>query len=183
MQNTRGSAEAREWASARAGDFGRAVKHWRDKQGLSASALAQRTDEVGYPITRGAIAKIEGNHRGGKIDVAEVVTLAAALGVPPIELLYPGLPDSEVEGLPRQRVSSWEAAQWFSGEKSAESLVGLTRKRDEIRRKLRLNETAIRRQMAPEKIEELTEWVVLYEEQIVEIEQQIVDVGGVVDRG
>lgn len=119
MQNTRGSAEAKEWASARAGEFGATVKHWREKLGLSAAALAKRTEEVGYPITRGTIAKIEGNYRSGKVDLAEVVALASALGVPPIELLFPGMPDRPVEALPGRTKTAWEAARWFTGERSA----------------------------------------------------------------
>lgn len=50
------------------------------------------------------------------LDIAELVAIAAALEVPPIALLYPGLPDADVEVLPGQHVSSIVAVLRFSGE-------------------------------------------------------------------
>lgn len=113
---TRGSADAKRWASNRAADFGSAVKAWRKRGRLSASALTERTKELGYPITRGTIARIEGNHRAGKVDVAELLVLSSALGAAPLDLLYPNLPNGEVERLPGQEMASWEAVQHFTGE-------------------------------------------------------------------
>ena len=52
--------------------------------------LAERTAELGYPITRVAISKIERNSREGKLDVAELLVLAEALGIAPVLLLAPG---------------------------------------------------------------------------------------------
>ena len=45
---------------------------------------------LGYPISRGAIAKMESNVRSGKVDVAEVPVLSAALDIPPVLLLFSG---------------------------------------------------------------------------------------------
>lgn len=113
---TRGSETARRWANQQAETFGNAVRHHRQAAGMSAVQLATRTEGVGYPITRGTIAKIEGNHRSGKVDVAEVAALARALDVPPIALLYPDLADGAVEFLPGRTVKSIEAVRWFGGE-------------------------------------------------------------------
>lgn len=113
---TRGSAAARSWAASRAAAIGRSVAELRGARGWSAVQLAARTAELGYPITRSTIAKIEGAHRGGRLDVAEVVALAAALEVPPVQLVCPGLPDDELEVLPGVMVSSWQALRWFTGE-------------------------------------------------------------------
>ncbi|MDV7101648.1 helix-turn-helix transcriptional regulator [Gordonia amicalis] len=115
---TRGSADAKAWALEGAARFGRAVGETRREQGLSALELSGRTADLGYPITRSTIARIEGNHRAGKVDFAEVVVLAAALGVPPIQLIYPDQPAGEVEFLPNARVTSIAAAEHFSGEAS-----------------------------------------------------------------
>ncbi|MDH6679253.1 transcriptional regulator with XRE-family HTH domain [Rhodococcus sp. LBL1] len=124
MQNieggsTRGSESAKQWASEQAARFGKAVQDHRKAMGLSAVQLADRTEKLGYPITRGTIAKIEGNHRAGKLDLAELVVLAAALSVPPVLLLYPvATTERDIEFLPELRCSDVSATQWFAGEKS-----------------------------------------------------------------
>ncbi len=87
-------------------------------------ALAERTGELGYPISRVAIGKIETSHREGKFDVAELLVLAAALDIPPMLLLYPGYPDGAVENLPGRSTDSRIAALWFSGQVPSEN-VGL----------------------------------------------------------
>ncbi|WP_156666075.1 helix-turn-helix domain-containing protein [Rhodococcus sp. HS-D2] len=118
MQSTsRGSAEAKEWASETARRVGEEVRRLRaDVHEMSAVQLANRTAELGYPITRGTIAKIESNSRAAKLDVVEVAVLAKALRVPPLQLLYPELPDGPVEVLPGVTVRSVSAMTWFSGE-------------------------------------------------------------------
>ncbi|WP_064066921.1 hypothetical protein [Prescottella equi] len=78
--------------------------------------MADRTAEAGYPITRGTIAKIESNSRLGKLDIAEVAILGAALGVPPIQLLYPALPDGPAEVVPGHTITAINAVRWFAGE-------------------------------------------------------------------
>lgn len=111
--------QAKLWQERRAAEFGRAVQNARKAQGISASQLAEVTRTVGYPIHRATIAKIESNSRSGKVDLAEVIVLAQALRVPPVELLYPDLLGGKVEVWPGFESSSFEAVQWFSGEISA----------------------------------------------------------------
>ncbi|MFC3849905.1 hypothetical protein ACFORJ_06970 [Corynebacterium hansenii] len=111
--STRGSQAAREWAQARAADFGHAVAAMRNRIGLSAVELSNRTREIGYPITRSAIAKIESNSRNGKFDVAEVVTLAAALEVSPAHLMFPGYPEGKISVVPRDEMTADEAWDWL----------------------------------------------------------------------
>ncbi|PKV76553.1 hypothetical protein ATK86_7485 [Nocardia fluminea] len=55
--------------------------------------------------------------------VTTLVRLALALGVPPIELIYPELPDGPVEVWPDQQATSFQAVQWFSGESTAGDLA------------------------------------------------------------
>lgn len=110
----RGSDEARQWAQSLAKNFGDAVSFYRRRLGLSAVQLSARTREIGYPITRGAIAKIEGNHRNAKMDVAEVLTLATALEVAPVDLIFPLYPSFGTRATPRFTVSAAEAAAWLS---------------------------------------------------------------------
>lgn len=98
--------------------IGEAVQAHRRAAGWTAARLSQETARIGYPIHRVAIGKLETGHRGAKFDVAELVALAAALGVPPIELLYPGLPDAGVEIWPTFVRTSDVAMLWFTGDLS-----------------------------------------------------------------
>lgn len=69
--------------------------------------------EQGYPITRATIAKIESNSRNSKVDVAEVLTLAAALEVSPRDLMFHGYPDRKFRATPRVEMTVGTAQQWF----------------------------------------------------------------------
>lgn len=85
------------------------------RSGRSAQWLADETERLGFPISRAAIANYESGRKKG-LDLAELLTLAAALRVPPVVLLFPDLPDGPVEALPGVTVDSWGAAAWCSGE-------------------------------------------------------------------
>lgn len=111
----RGSDSARAWAAHIAAAFGRAVNLHRTRLGLSAVQLSNRCREIGYPITRGTIAKIETNSRNAKMDVAEVLTLAAALEIAPADLMFPGYPAESQSVTPRATMRSEKARNWFIG--------------------------------------------------------------------
>jgi hypothetical protein len=80
--------------------------------------LADETERLGYPISRAAIANYESGRKKG-LDIAELLVIAGALRIPPVALLFPQLPDGPVEVLPGTETTSWEAAEWFSGEESS----------------------------------------------------------------
>ncbi|WP_238422706.1 helix-turn-helix domain-containing protein [Gordonia sp. 'Campus'] len=108
---------AKAWQLERSRDFGAALSKRRKGAGLTALQLSERTRELGFPISRVAISKIESNSRAGKLDIAELVVLAAALEIPPILLLYPSVPDGGIRVLPREEVASSVALTWFTGER------------------------------------------------------------------
>ncbi|WP_041299825.1 MULTISPECIES: helix-turn-helix domain-containing protein [Mycobacterium ulcerans group] len=111
--------QAKAYETGRAGWFGNAVGWRRKALGLTAAELSRKTAELGFPITRGTIAKIESNLRSGKIDVAEVLVLAAALDVPPLLLLFPQVAsDSGSSVLPNVFTTDGESIRWVSGETS-----------------------------------------------------------------
>jgi transcriptional regulator with XRE-family HTH domain len=111
--------DAKAFETTRAGWFGNAVSWRRNALALTASELARRTAALGYPISRGAIAKIESNLRSGKIDVAEVLVLAAALEIPPVLLLFPQLAtDGGAAVLPGFLAKEDDAVRWISGQVS-----------------------------------------------------------------
>jgi transcriptional regulator with XRE-family HTH domain len=106
---------AKKWELDLADRVGRAVTARRKELGLTAMDVAQRAGALGYPITRQAVAKIENNGRGGKVDVAELIVLAGVLETSPLQLLYPDLVDGAVDVLPGMEVTSLHAVDWFGG--------------------------------------------------------------------
>ncbi|MDE1668828.1 helix-turn-helix transcriptional regulator [Nocardia gipuzkoensis] len=100
------------------------VREARERAGMSQRALADAAR-----VDRGQIANLESNANAETSSrttelprIGLVVRLALALRLPPLELLYPGLPDGSVEVLPDVTCTSMEAAQWFSGEVSSDQL-------------------------------------------------------------
>jgi transcriptional regulator with XRE-family HTH domain len=77
--------------------------------------LSDRTADLGNRVSRSTISEIETGRRKS-ITVTDLILLACALRVPPVQLLYPNMPDGKVEIVPGEKDSSIVAAQWFSGE-------------------------------------------------------------------
>jgi transcriptional regulator with XRE-family HTH domain len=87
----------------------------KHRAGRSAQDVADRTAELGYPISRTQIANYESG-RKKNLDIAELLILAAALDVPPLVLIYPDLPAGKVEIIPGQPpATSWDAYLWATG--------------------------------------------------------------------
>lgn len=82
---------------------------------MSAQQLADKTDELGMPIARSVLANLESGRRE-TVSVAEVLVLAAALGVSPIELMCPVGFDEQTEMLPGRMMDPLAAMRWFTGE-------------------------------------------------------------------
>jgi len=80
---------------------------------MTAQQLAERCKDLGAPIHRTTITKIENGRT--RFDVGELFILAAALDVPPLVLLYPDLPAGEVEIIPDRPGTSWDAYLWATG--------------------------------------------------------------------
>jgi transcriptional regulator with XRE-family HTH domain len=129
-----------EWTKGLHQRIAEAIKDARQGR-LTGQQLADDTEQLGYPITRSQIANYESG-RKQSLDVAELLVLAAALGVPPVALLFPNLPDGDVEVVPGQVMSSADAMRWFTGENDSSEpqsdlgrLITLTRKRFDMERK------------------------------------------------
>jgi transcriptional regulator with XRE-family HTH domain len=82
---------------------------------MSAQQLADRTAELGMPIARSVLANLESGRRE-TVSVAEILVLAAALGVSPIELICPVGYDKQTEMLPGRMMDPLAAMRWFTGE-------------------------------------------------------------------
>jgi transcriptional regulator with XRE-family HTH domain len=106
----------REWAKREAAGIGERVAHFRGRTRLTAQALAERCAALGMPsMSRVVIAKLETGRREA-VSTAELKVLAAALGVPPVLLLFPLGQAQAVEVLPGREAHPWDGIRWFTGE-------------------------------------------------------------------
>ena len=83
----------------------------------SAQWLSDRTHELGHRVGRSRISDLETGRRK-RMDVTELMVIAEALGIPPVQLLFPGLLNGESEYLPGKTDTAWNALQRFTGETS-----------------------------------------------------------------
>lgn len=81
----------------------------RQRQGVSANELAQLCSQLGYPIARAVISKMD-NHKRANITIPELLVVARALQVAPSNLLYSPLSSEQVEYLPGEHMPPMEAA-------------------------------------------------------------------------
>lgn len=110
------NAPDEEWSRAETARIGKCLANRRAELGrLSARALAERTAQLGFPVSRSTLAKLE---RGGRDDltVSELRVLAAALEMPPALLLYPVGTSEQVAPLPSMHTDSWTAYKTLLGE-------------------------------------------------------------------
>ncbi|UQE74705.1 helix-turn-helix domain-containing protein [Gordonia sp. PP30] len=105
----------KSWSESVAERAATSIKAARERTKTSAAKLSERTAELGAPVSRSVLSDLE-TGRKRSLDVSELLVIAAALGVPPIFLLYPGLSDDQIDVLPGLRSSSRDAARWFNGE-------------------------------------------------------------------
>jgi transcriptional regulator with XRE-family HTH domain len=130
------NAGAKAWELGLAGRVGSAIQVRRKELDLTAQQLAERTKSLGYPISRVAISKIEGNKRAGKFDVAELLVLAQALELAPLQLLFPDELDDDIELLPGEGTLTSHAITWFTGGPGpmwpSREVAELTKKLDRI---------------------------------------------------
>lgn len=107
------------WDAVTARRIGQRVAYFRKRigtKGITAQALANRCADLGHPLHRAVIAKLEKGLRQS-VTVADLVVLANALGVSPTALVIPIDRAATVEILPGEKVPAYEALTWFTGER------------------------------------------------------------------
>lgn len=104
------------WAEQLTARIGAGVKRRRTELGLSAQAVADRTSELGHPIGRGAIARLETGARG-MVEVAELFVLSEALETSPVALLWFDAPDTPTAYLPGYESYAGDGFLWTIGER------------------------------------------------------------------
>jgi transcriptional regulator with XRE-family HTH domain len=99
------------------------VKTLRKQARLSGPALAAAMKARGFAWNRTTVAKLETGHRES-VSVAELLTLAVILGVPPVWLLAEpkaGTPVPIAQGI---EVDPWRALLWLTGSQPLEEPGG-----------------------------------------------------------
>ncbi|MGW3656471.1 helix-turn-helix domain-containing protein [Streptomyces sp. NPDC005151] len=91
------------------------VRRFRTKRGMSAQQLADRCAEVGHAVPRSVISNLE-NGRRESITLAELLTLARALRVSPVSLVFPVGYEARVELFPGFDFDTYDAAGWWRRE-------------------------------------------------------------------
>ncbi len=106
--------QGREWVRRWTASVSETIRIARGK--MSAQQLSDRCAKLGYPIPRSTIQNLEIG-RKESISIHEVVVLAQALNIPPLQLIFPIGREQNFELLPDTTVPTWLAASWFTGEK------------------------------------------------------------------
>lgn len=97
--------------------FGEQLRITREHKRWTQQRLSDRTRELGHPVDRATIAKIE---RGSRRNVAldDALALAAALNVSPVHLFAASLTGDKVAVTPELVLNSREVRQWLRGQLS-----------------------------------------------------------------
>ncbi|MFF3326107.1 helix-turn-helix domain-containing protein [Streptomyces sp. NPDC002889] len=92
------------------------IKRIREGQRITYVELSERLDSVGRPIPVLGLRRIERGER--RVDVDDLLALAYALGVPPVDLLVPGdLTSSEPYSItPEVHTQAGPARAWIRGD-------------------------------------------------------------------
>jgi len=106
--------EPENWAQADAARVARAITRLREEDGKSAQWISDRTTELGCRISRAVITDLE-NGRRRYVAVHELVMLAKALELSPLQLLYTDDDGAQIEIRPGESVPRLVAVQEFSG--------------------------------------------------------------------
>lgn len=104
------------WSRGLAAKIGHRVQRQRQSASprVSAQTLADRTEELGHPLSRATIAALESGRRG-TVTVADLIVLSRALNVPPVVLVFPIGEDENTELLPGLWTETMRSVDWWSG--------------------------------------------------------------------
>lgn len=92
------------------------IKRIREGQRITYVELSERLESIGRPIPVLGLRRIERGER--RVDVDDLLALAYALGVPPVDLMVPGdLTSSDMYGItPEVEAHAGPARAWIRGD-------------------------------------------------------------------
>jgi hypothetical protein len=91
------------------------VRHLRHRRGWSASDLAAKMTDAGFPWDRSLVSRLETGAREN-VTLDEVLALAYVLNVAPVYLFVPSDPRVEYQVVPVCTVGVLTARQWVRGQ-------------------------------------------------------------------
>ncbi|RZS58963.1 hypothetical protein EV141_0176 [Microcella putealis] len=97
------------------------VKAVKNRKGYTAAQLAARMSTAGWPLSVSSLNGMLGKKKRATITITEVFAFAAALEVPPVELLFPTSSSAYDQGRgvtisPGFTTSPEAALDWFTGD-------------------------------------------------------------------
>ena len=104
-----------DWSVRVTAGIGKRIAAHRKRRKMTVQAVADRCADVGLPIGRVTITKLEGGRREA-ITPAELAVIAVALETAPMDLLYPIGYEEGIEVVPGMRLDPHQALGWFTGE-------------------------------------------------------------------
>ena len=93
--------------------FGRRVREERERQRLTQDDVVERLSNLGRPMDRSNLGRIERGDTTGQLD--NLFALALALGVAPIHLMLPREEEELVAIAPKRTLAADEARSWVRG--------------------------------------------------------------------
>lgn len=100
------------------------VRRYREALGLRQEDIAERTAQLGYPMNRVTLAKIEkGGTRAANASLVDVLVLAAALDVPPPLLFVPLGEDEDLAITPKLVAHPHIVLEWVAGKDDLRSAI------------------------------------------------------------
>ncbi|MEU4581759.1 helix-turn-helix transcriptional regulator [Kitasatospora aureofaciens] len=107
--------DALDWHDRITKDVIRAITRRRNSLGLSAQDVADETGNLGYEVPRNVIANWESGRRK-TITIPELIVVAEALDIAPVELLFSPALGGWIDYLPELSHDRWSALTHFTGE-------------------------------------------------------------------
>ena len=104
-----------DWPARLTRVIAREIQRHRKAQRMSVQQLSDAAERLGVTIQRPVLSNLE-NGRRNTISVAELLVLAQALNVPPLQLVFPAGYTEQVEALPGVEVEPLTAVHWARGQ-------------------------------------------------------------------
>lgn len=104
-----------DWSAEFTSLVGQEVRRVRKERKMSADELAAACAALGAEVPSRTVTNLETGRRAA-LPVTDLLVLARALDVSPINLLFPLGEAAEVQVLPGEAVATWEALAWFTDE-------------------------------------------------------------------
>ncbi len=107
-----GPPEAKSWGHALTQQVGRNLEAYRRERGMQILELGEACAALGYSVGRMSISSLEAGTRES-VPLAEVVALAAALDLAPVDLIFRAT-SATIELPPGERSAMDAASAWFA---------------------------------------------------------------------